>query len=415
MTEGAWLAILLFLALYVVLVAEWMHRALAALIAGVLAVGTNLLTPPEAIRALDWNTLALLFGLMLLVAVLEEAGLFTLIGAFARHLAGPSPWRLLWAFTVMTAIVSAFLPNVTVLMILAPALISAAEAMGIDPVPLLMVEVFASNLGGLATLIGDPPNILIGTAATLTFTDFFIHLAPLALGLLVILGIYARLTIRLPRRVTAVIGITAPAPPVRDLALLLAIFGLTVAAFIAQRWIGLPIGLIAVVGGLLSVVASGPDFEKTLRQLDWSTLIFFAGLFLVVGALTQQGVITRAAVWLVGMHMGRWMPLVILVGTALFSALLDNLPIVAAAIPLIHIVLHDHPQYGVAPWLALAAGAAIGGNATSFGATANVVAVGLANVRGYSLSFRRHLSMGVPITLLTLAAAVLWIVWGVRG
>lgn len=408
MGTGAWLAVILFVALFVILVSEWMHRALAAMLAALAAVTLGLLTPVQAVNALDWNTLVLLFGLMLMVALLERAGLFLVLADFARRVAGPYPWRLVLAFMAVTVLVSAFLPNLMALMIIGPALMSSAEGLGLDPIPLLIVTVIASNFGGLSTLIGDPPNILIGTAANLHFGAFFVEVGPIALMLLVVLAVYLRATLHLPRGKATSRTVREPLPTPRHMVVLLAVFALTIVAFLLAPSLGMPIGVIGLGGGLVSVLVVGPDFEDLLKTVDWSTLMFFGGLFVVVGAMVQQGVIQAVAHWLITLQLGPWLAVAILVGSALCSAVLDNIPIVAAAIPLIRSMLATHPQYGTSLWVALAVGAGVGGNATLYGASANVMVSSLAKVRGYTLTFKDYLRWGLPITGITLVAASLW-------
>jgi Na+/H+ antiporter NhaD/arsenite permease-like protein len=406
---GGWLALGLFAALYVLLAAEWMHRALAALLAAVAVVAFGLLTPAQARAAVDFNTILLLVGMMVLAALLEEAGLFRHLAWLGARWGGGSPRRLLVLFIVLTAALSAVLPNMTVVLVMAPVMVSAAEGMGWNPVPLLVLDAIASNIGGMATLIGDPPNILIGTAATMTFGDFLRYLLPPAAILTVLVvsaagvGIKPGTSSRRPLPTVETSSSPALVP-------LLAVTAATLAGFLFQPELPLlPLGLIAVLGAAAGILVVGADVERVLAAVDWSTVIFFVALFIVVGAMVHQGVVEAATHWVLGRRLGPALPLVLLAGTALLSAFLDNLPVVAAMIPLVERVLAGEPRYGQTLWIALAIGAAVGGNATLYGAAANVVAASLAKARGYRLSFREWARVGVPLTAGLLLVSAIWV------
>jgi Na+/H+ antiporter NhaD/arsenite permease-like protein len=405
---GGWLALGLFAALYVLLAAEWMHRALAGLLAAVAVVAFGLLTPGQARAAVDFNTILLLFGMMVLAALLEEAGLFRHLAWLGARWGGGSPRRLLLLFVVLTAALSAVLPNMTVVLVMAPVMVSAAEGVGWNPVPLLVLDAIASNIGGMATLIGDPPNILIGTAATMTFGDFLRYLLPPAAILTVVVVSAAGVGIKpgtsSPRPLAPVETSASPA-----LAPLLTVTAATLAGFLFQPRLPLPLGLIAVLGAAAGILVVGADVERVLAAVDWSTVIFFVALFIVVGAMVHQGVVEAATRWILARRLGPALPLVLLAGTALLSAFLDNLPVVAAMIPMVERVLAGEPRYGQTLWIALAIGAAVGGNATLYGAAANVVAASLAKARGYRLSFREWARVGVPLTAGLLLVSAIWV------
>lgn len=403
------LALFALVILYILLIGDWFHRAWAALgVAGALVV-SGVLPWRDALLAIDWNTVELLAGMMVLVGILGEAGLFLRLGRWARERAGGQPWRLLWIFYGLTAVVSAVLDNVTTVLLLSPALIRAAEEMDLDPVPLLMVEVVASNLGGLATLIGDPPNILIGTAANLSFLQFVRYLGPAAILLLGGVAVILPRVVRLAPEPKA--GRTAapapaelsPRPPLAArLPGLLGILGLVLTAFVLQRRLGISPGLIAVFGALLALGFARPPLKPLIKLIDWGTLGFFVGIFVLVGGLDHSGLIHALAMKLTMPAWGPWLPLLILGGSAVFSAFLDNVPLVAALIPLLAQIMVRHPGYGLELWLALALGAAIGGNGTIIGASANVVVQGLAYEYGYPLDFRRFAAFGLKVAGLTL-------------
>ena len=399
--------------LYIFLIGDWFHRAWAALGVAVLLVLLHVITVREAVASIDINTVSLLLGMMVLVGLLGQAGLFFRFGLKARQVARDQPRRLLWVFYILTAVLSAFLDNVTTILLLSPALFRAAEGMDLDPVPFLMAMVTASNLGGLATLIGDPPNILIGTAANLSFNTFVSILGLPSVILLLGLAVTLPWQFKWRRNplMIAVDPYQVPSefPLANRLVPLLVILGLVITAFILQRWLGLTSGVIAIGGGILGLVVAGPRFGRFWRVVDWGTLGFFVGIFILVGALEHGGVVNHVTQILARQDLGRGLALIIFLSSAVLSALMDNVPLVAAMIPLIRNLVHAHPPYGYTLWIALAMGAAIGGNATIMGASANVVAQGLAQDRGYTLSFRRYLPFGLQVFTVTLVMGTLYI------
>lgn len=400
-----WVALSATVILYVLLLGDWFHRAWAALAVAAALTALGVVTWRQALHAIDWNTLLLLIGMMVLVGLLGEAGFFVDLGNLMRRWIQSSPKRLFIAMYTVTAVASAFLDNVTTVLLLSPALFQIAEVMSLDPVPFLMVMVVASNLGGMATLIGDPPNILIGTAAHLSFNQFINLLLP---GAVIVLAGMAWVLPRLISQSTTSrtrLPQIAPSPEVYPLRPrlfgLLAILGLTLVAFVLQRTLRLEAGQIAIGGAVLAVVYSGPRIKMLPKFVDWGTLGFFIGVFVIVGGLEQHGVARALAELINRNSWGQWLPIILFFGSAVFSALLDNVPLVAAAIPVIRALMLQNPHFGNGLWVALAMGAAIGGNATIIGASANVVGQGLALERGYQLDFMRYLKFGLPVFLVT--------------
>ncbi|PSR20589.1 MAG: tyrosine transporter P-protein [Sulfobacillus acidophilus] len=405
MSGPQWIALIALAALYVLLLGDWFHRAWVALgLAGALVVSRTI-TFAAAFHSVDWNTLALIGGMMLFVSQLADAGLFVLLGHWARSWSRGKPWRLLWIFYVLTAVVSAFLDNVTTVLLLSPILIDAAEELELDPVPLLLMEVVASNLGGMATLIGDPPNILVGTAARLTFFQFVQMMTPIAVIILTLLAlvlpVFLRLkplasehrTVRSAKRTSV-----GPNPRLKGLLVILAMMLL---GFVAQRPLHLAVGIIALGGAAAAILYTGRVGQRWYRHVDYGTLGFFVGVFILVGALESVGLIDTLARWMDRPGLGPWLPLLLFIGTALFSALLDNVPLVAALIPVVVHLNAVDPRFGVELWVAIAMGAAIGGNATVIGASANVVVQGLAVERGYALSFGQFMRYGWKVAAFT--------------
>ncbi len=414
MSGPQWVALLAIVALYVLLLGDWFHRAWVALGLALALVISRTISPMTAFHSIDWNTIFLLAGMMIFVAYLGDAGLFLLLGRMARRYARGKPWRLLWIFYLITAVISAFLDNVTTILLLSPILMQAAEDMNVDPIPLLMVQVAASNLGGMGTLIGDPPNILIGTAANLSFTSFIAVLGPAAV---ILLGCLALV---LPRYIGIRSQTKPEGPPPgsfdsdedvapRRLMALLGVLLLMLAGFVIQRQLGVPVGYIALSGALLATVISWRLGRHFWRHVDYGTLGFFVGVFVLVGALETSGLIHHVARWLLVPALGPWMPFILFLGTALFSALLDNVPLVAALIPVLARMVVQDPRFGVELWVAVAMGAAVGGNATVIGASANVVAQGMALERGYELSFARYARFGLKTAGFTALLALAYL------
>ncbi len=400
--------------LYIFLIGDWFHRAWAALgIAGLLVL-LRVITFQDAIRAIDFNTIGLLLGMMVLVGLLGEAGLFFRFGLKARQMARGQPKRLFWVFFVLTAVLSAFLDNVTTILLLSPALFRTAEGMDLDPVPFLMAMIVCSNLGGMATLIGDPPNILIGTAAKMSFNTFLGHLG--MPSILLLMGA----ALILPRllkwqanpQVIAVDPYRVPKdfPLANRLMPLLVVLGMVLIAFVLQDVFHWMSGAIAMSGGFLGLLVSGRRAGRFWHVVDWGTLGFFMGIFILVGALEKGGIVIRVANFLSHVHLANNLPLLVLVISAVLSAVVDNVPLVAAMIPVIRYLLHSLPTYNSELWIALAMGAAIGGNATILGSSANIVAQGLAQKRGYTLSFRRYLPFGLKMFGLSLVLGAVYLV-----
>lgn len=408
-------AVAAFLLLYILLMGDWFHRAWSSLaVAGLLlAIG---IAPMNAVWDADnLNTLSLLLGMMLLVALLSQSGFFSDLERGALRIAAGRPWRLFWTFFVVTAVTSAFLDNVTTVLLLSPGLIRAAEALDLDPVPFLMAEVVASNLGGLATLVGDPPNILIGSAAHWDFGRFLGQLAPVALVLLATAAWGMRRWVRLkrdktPRSRPAPELAAAPLPPLAPQKPFLLIWmGVTLLALAVQHVIHLGAGTIALASAGFAIAWTRPPALALVRSVDWGTIGFFLGIFVMVGALLSSGAIAQTAHFIAAARMGGWLPIFILVFSATASAVLDNVPLVAALIPVIQEILAHAPGYGLELWIALAVGAAVGGNATVIGASANVVVQGIAYEHGYAMDFGRYLGFGVRVAGLTLLAAIAYL------
>jgi Na+/H+ antiporter NhaD/arsenite permease-like protein len=415
----ALLAAAVFVIALAVIALEWVHRTKVALLGAGLMVVVGVLDEERAIEAIDWRTLGLLTGMMILVGLTERTGIFTYIALRVAQLSGGRPLRLVFLLAGVTGVLSAFLDNLTAILLVVPITLLLADVLGISPVPLVLVEVLASNIGGTATLIGDPPNIMIGShVAELTFLDFIVNLAPVALVTLALvtamlyLMFRSQLTIA-PERAAEVARLDA-ARDVREgryvkrsVAVLLG----TILAFFLHSTLHLEPAVVALAGATILLLVAGDDVEDALERVEWSTIFFFLGLFVMVGALEERGIIADVA-GLLGDFTGdsrAGEALAILWVAAAGSALVDNIPFTAAMIPVV-----DHLGQGDgfddANWWALALGACFGGNATMIAAAANVAAIGVLERSGQQLSFGRFLAVGAPVTFVSLLVATVYLV-----
>lgn len=413
MDASALAALALFLVVYALIVDERVHRALAAVAGGVVAVAAGLVPWDRVPNYLDLNTLLLLAGMMVIVALARDSGLFDWLAIRTARAAGGRPFRLLVLFIVLTALVSALLDNVTTVLLVTPMLLYIADHLEVDPLPYLLGAIFASNIGGTATLIGDPPNIMIGSAAGLSFGDFLAVMGPIVavdMGVLILLLylLFRRRWSATPyqrERIASALAGLDPAAAITDPVLLrksVVVIGVVVLLFLAQRFLGLEPAVIALLGATALLAWSRKPVEQTLDRVEWSVLAFFGGLFLVVGALVESGVIHALAMAVLG-AIGTQSEGILFIAwfSAIASALVDNIPLTATMIPLIR-------DLGTAVdptplWWALSLGACLGGNGTAIGASANVVVVGLAEAAGHPITFRRFLPYGLVVMVATVA------------
>ena len=402
----------------VLIALEWAHRTKVALSGAVVMVLIGVLDQEQAIEAVDWATLGHLTGMMVIVGLTERTGVFTFLALRVAQLSAGSPFRLVFLLAGVTGVLSAFLDNLTAILLVVPITLLLADLLRVPAVPLIVVEILASNIGGTATLIGDPPNIMIGThVPELGFVDFIVNLAPVATITLAVVTTLLYLAYRgrlriVPARAAEV----AKLDPARDMrerpyvkrsiAVLLG----TIAAFFLHAPLHVEPTIVAVAGAAVMLLLAADDVEDALERVEWSTIFFFVGLFVMVGGLEAQGVIGQVAELLGDVTSGSptGEAMVILWGAAAGSALVDNIPFTAAMIPVV-----DELQAGKgsddANWWALALGACFGGNATIVAAAANVAASGILERTGQPLAFRRFLAIGVPVTLVSLAIATVYL------
>ena len=407
------IAVAIFVAVIGVIVSEKLHRAACALIGAMLLVLIGILEPKEALGFIDFNTIGVLIGMMMFVAVVKNSGLFEYLAIKSAKIAKGNPWRIMIAFMIVTAVLSAFLDNVTTVLLIGPMTFSICQKLELNPIPFLMTQIISSNLGGTATLIGDPPNIMIGSAADISFAQFVIYDGPIvviamAACIISFKFIYGKNLKVAPEKMELIMKMDER-EQIRDKVLfvksVIMIF-MVALAFILHDTLELKTSIIALSCAALMIMIGGQDVEETVHDVEWPTIVFFAFLFIVVGGLEKVGIIHAIADLMVsatGTHYVILM-IVILWVSAICSAVLDNIPFVATLIPLIATM--EAEGIDVWPlWWAVSIGACFGGNGTIIGASANVVLTGIAGRRGYPITFIDFLKIGAPMMLLSVVLA----------
>ncbi|WP_329408194.1 ArsB/NhaD family transporter [Nocardia vinacea] len=420
------IAIVVFVVAYVLIATERIHKTVAALAGAAVVLAVGVLDSEQAFfshdTGIDWDVVLLLFGMMVIVGVLRQTGVFEYTAIWAAKRAKGSPVRVMILLTLITAVASAFLDNVTTVLLVAPVTLLVCDRLGIRPAPFLIAEVLASNIGGAATLIGDPPNIIIGSRSGLSFNDFLVHMAPivvleLAVFIVVLPRLFRGSFDAAPERIADVMALDER-EAIRDRRLLvkcgvvlLAVF----TGFVGHSILHIDPSVVALLGAGVLVLISGTEPEDYLSGVEWETLLFFAGLFVMVGALVETGVVEKMASWAADATGGNALVAVmlILVVSALLSGIIDNIPYVATMSPLVADLANgiDNPVHADALWWSLTLGSDFGGNLTAVGASANVVMLGIAARAGAPISFWEFTRKGAVVTAITIvvAAPYLWL------
>lgn len=413
-----WLAILIFLITYVYIVVEKYHRAITVWVAATVVVVLGLINQEQAIEHIDFNTILLLIGMMVIVGITRKSGIFEYLAIKAAKLVNGQPIALLVVLAVIMAVTSAFLDNVTAVLLIVPITYALTDRLDISPMPFLFTEIIASNIGGTATLIGDPPNIMIGSATGLGFADFLANMALPAIVVLVVtticlVGIYRKDLVAEEDKIESLMTIDEM-HYIQEWLLLkksLAVLGLTILGFLLHQALHLESATIALLGAGVLMLVSGEEPEETLLSIEWPTIFFFGGLFVLVGSLQVNGVISFVALELM-LVSGTAVPMlgtVVLWLSALASAFVDNIPLVAAMIPL----LQEAGQISQIPmesiWWSLALGACLGGNGSMIGASANVIVAGIAARNDTPIKFLDFLKIGFPLMILSIIISNLYL------
>jgi Na+/H+ antiporter NhaD/arsenite permease-like protein len=435
------IALLVFGASYLAIITERVHKTIAALFGGTLMILFGVLTQEEAFHSprfgVDYNVIFLLIGMMVIVNIIRKTGFFELLAIWAARRAQARPFRMMLLLSTITALLSALLDNVTTVLLMAPVTLELTRRLELNPIPFLVSEAMASNIGGTATLVGDPPNIMIASKAGLSYVDFLVELSPIVA---IILGVYlVGLWLMFRRSMTVALHLQEavlllnPREAVKDVAFLrrcLALLALTTFGFCFHGLLHLQPATVALLGASLFMLAGhgtsdgehGVDLDY-LADVEWKTIFFFIGLFILVGGLVKVGVMRYLAQQLVVATQGNvaGTTMTVLWGSAIMSAVVDNIPYVAAMNPLIldfaaslHPTVTDpialaHQPEILPLWWALALGACLGGNGTMIGATANVVIVDIALRAGHRISFWRFLLFGLPVMLGSVALSTIYL------
>lgn len=424
------LSAIVMISIYVVLSFEIIHRtAIALLGAAILTasiIALHIITPEESlsyvIGLIDFNTIGLLLGMMIIVAILGETGVFSWVAVKATELSSGNPWRLMVILCAFTGIVSAFVDNVTVILLMIPVTLTIFKFLHRSPLPFVIGQTMCCNIGGASTLIGDPPNIIIGSAANIDFVSFIAGMAPTIIitfisSLFLLKWLFAKdLDTKFDVTVVEEIRLTHM---IKDKLLLkksLTLLAVVIFFFTIQGLIGIEVAVIALAGAAILLVISKGNVEKVLHEVDWSTLLFFTGLFIVIGIFAEAGGIQILSSAVIGITGGAsWATFISIIWlSAIASGFIDNIPFTVTMVPLLE-TLNSNPQIvagfghlSISPlWWALALGADLGGNLTLIGSSAGVVAAGICARYGFRLSFNQWFRIGLPFTIITVLIGML--------
>lgn len=418
MSPNEIISIVIFLLVMIAIISEKVHRAAASMAGAVILLVTQVLTVDSAIEHVDVNTIGVLVGMMLFVAVVKNSGLFEYVAIKSAKLTHGRPWAIMAVFAIITAVLSAFLDNVTTVLLVGPMTLAITSILKVNPVPFLLTQILASNMGGTATLIGDPPNIMIGSEAGLGFADFILNTAPIvviimAASLLCFYFMFGRKMKVAEESMKAVMELDEKRA-IKDKSLMtksIIMIALVVVGFMFHSSLGMESCTIALLAAVIMMLIGKQDVEDVILGVEWSTILFFIGLFVVVGGMEETGVIDQLASLLIGMTGGNMVMtmLIILWVSAIVSSFLDNIPFVATLIPMI-LAIQAESGMDVTPlWWALSLGACLGGNGTLIGASANVVLSGISNKNGYPITFMSYLKVGFPMMILSIVLSMVYL------
>lgn len=401
------IAIVVFVVVIGLIISEKVNSAAAALAGAMALVVTGVMSAHRALSYIDFNTIGLLVGMMVLVAIIRQSGLFEYVAIKAAKMVHGDPWKIMIAFILLTAILSGILDNVTTVLLVGPMTIAIAKMLEINPVPFLMTQILASNAGGTATLIGDPPNIMIGSAANLSFVDFLKNTGIAVVLVIVFMIVMMRFVYKKEIEVegldTSKIMNLDPDKAITDKPLLIkgvVVIVLVILGFIFHDQIGMETSVIALTAAAVMLIIGGVNVDNAIQDVEWTTIAFFMALFVVVGGLTETGVIKQVAAVIIERTAGHpvMMMLILLWASALLSSFLNNIPFIATLIPLV-LALKADGMDAEPLWWAISLGACLGGNGTMIGASANVVLSDISTKHGYPITFKSYLRVGMPFML----------------
>lgn len=415
-----WVAGIVFLMTYALIISEKLHRTVVALLGAAVLLLLGVLPQETALHHIDFNTLGLLTGMMIIVGITRHSGVFQYLAIVAARWAKGEPMAIMVALAAITAVLSALLDNVTTVLLIVPVTFSITRELKINPIPFLISQILASNIGGTATLIGDPPNIMIGSQVKeLTFNAFVWNLSPVVI-IIFIVTIYLlkwiyRNEMKVAPELQTKLMAFDPNKEIKDSALLkksLLVLSLTIAGFATHQIFHLESATIAMAGATLLMLISKVDMEEVFHEVEWPTLFFFIGLFVLVGGLVEVGIIKTMAEKSLEITRGNltFASLLILWVSAIASAFVDNIPFVATMIPLIKTMGQLGNMGNIEPlWWALSLGACLGGNGTIIGASANVIVAGMADRQGHPLTFVGFMRVAFPLMLVSIVISSAYI------
>ncbi len=412
------ISIVIFLVVFALIISEKIHRTTAALAGAVVLILTGIVTFDVGMEHIDFGTLGVLVGMMIFVAVVKQSGIFEYIAIKTAKLAKGNPWIIMVLFCIITAVLSAFLDNVTTVLLVGPVTFTVCKMLKMSPVPYFIVEIMASNIGGTATLIGDPPNIMIGMQAGLTMLDFIVYNGP-AIVMIMVAAIamfyvlYGKNMSATSEEMESIMHLHAH-EAITNKRLFHQSVAMTIIvalAFVFHSVLGVEPSVVALTAAAIMLIISSAEIEKVLLDVEWATIGFFAGLFIVVGGLVETGVIDMLANGLIDITGGDTMITIIVLvwASAIISSFLDNIPMVATLIPIILAI--GNTGVDIMPyWWAISLGACIGGIGTQIGASANVVLSGMSKTYGYPITFMEYTKVGFPMMLVFTAISCVYLV-----
>ncbi len=410
--------VVIFVVAYALIASDKVPKSAVALGGGALMILIGILDQHHAFEHIDLNVILLLVGMMVLAGIVRHTGAFQALAILAARWTGGEGVRLMLALSLITAVLSAFLDNVTTVILIAPITIFVASRLGLNPVPFFIAEILASNVGGAATLIGDPPNILIASAGKLDFAVFAAHMAPVSAISLVVLLFVMRWMFRSqvvadPQRAAALATLD-PADAITDrrgMYIGLGVLGLTVFGFLIHGAMGWEPATVAVAGAALLMIITRPDVHKVYNEVEWASVLFFVGLFMMVGGLVELGVLDAVADFTIDLTQGNVGATAFLIMwlSAILSAVVDNIPYTATMLPVVQRLTEEGLNPDNILWWSLAIGADFGGNATIIGASANVILAGISEREGHHIRFVEFMKYGIPVTIISLIIGTIWV------
>lgn len=404
------IAIAIFLIILIGIITEKFDITVLSLTGAVAMVAFKIIPLSKVMGYVDFDTIAVLIGMMIIVAIFKQTGFFEYIAIFTAKTCKGNSLKILFALSILTAILSAVLDNVTTVLLIGPVTFIITKMLDVNPIPFIISEIFASNIGGTSTLIGDPPNIMIGSASGIDFEEFFIHQFPVAIVILLIVTtimyVLHRKHMFVKESNKIIISKLNAKEQIKNKKLLyqgFVILALVLLGFVFSEKIGLNAGAIAMIGACVFLLLTKTPMDTVIHDVEWSTILFFVGLFIMVGGLVQTGVITKVADLII--HYGKGSPIILILimlwGSAIISSFLDNIPFVATLIPIVLVMGQN--GIDITPlWWAISLGACLGGNGTLIGSSANVVLSGISEKHGYKISFAKYLKIGFPLMILSI-------------